>query len=213
MVSEAANADICLYFAPNNAFNYFFEGKPVWQIAKARLIIALCTRASTPRKSGGKRPCFCSRQLGRPLPPEQRESGRKCCAFSFLTRCFGPSQPSDWRTLERLGWVSPSGGECGGGACPCPLLLPPPGGAQPEGAPPPTTASQPGKACSGWDAVFFKYYLSIAVYIPHCFLFVLNVQRAQNSKSRESVRPVWAHYAPCLGLSPAVGVGPHGPGL
>lgn len=52
MVSEAANADTCLYFAPNNAFNYFFEGKPVWQIAEAGLIIALCTRASAPRKRG-----------------------------------------------------------------------------------------------------------------------------------------------------------------
>ena len=41
MVSEAATADIYFYFAPNNAFNYFFEGKPVWQITV--LIIALCT--------------------------------------------------------------------------------------------------------------------------------------------------------------------------
>lgn len=50
-MSEATDADRCFYFAPNNAFNYFLEGKPVWQIAKAMLIIALCTKGGTQRKS------------------------------------------------------------------------------------------------------------------------------------------------------------------
>lgn len=63
VVSEAANVGMCFYFAPNNAFNYFFEGKPVWQIAKAILIIALCTER---HKHGGramKGSRFCSQQL------------------------------------------------------------------------------------------------------------------------------------------------------
>lgn len=60
MVSETAVAKICFYFAPNNTFNYFFEGKPVWQIAKAILIIALCTEGLKCRERGMKGSHLCS---------------------------------------------------------------------------------------------------------------------------------------------------------
>lgn len=59
-MAEAANADICFYFEPNNSFNYFFEGKPVWQIVKAMLIIALCTKGLKYRGRAMKGSCFCS---------------------------------------------------------------------------------------------------------------------------------------------------------
>ena len=63
MVSEAADANIGFYFAPNNTFNYFLEGKPVWQIVKAMLIIALCTEGLKHRGRAMKGSRFCSRQL------------------------------------------------------------------------------------------------------------------------------------------------------
>lgn len=63
MVSEAANVVMCFYFTPNNAFNYFLQGKPVWQIAKARLIIALCTKCLKHTGRAMKGSHFCSRQL------------------------------------------------------------------------------------------------------------------------------------------------------
>ena len=62
-VSEAADADICCYFALNNAFNYFLAGEPVWQIVKAMLIIALCTEGLQHRGRTMKGSRFCSRQL------------------------------------------------------------------------------------------------------------------------------------------------------
>lgn len=63
VVSEAANGGLCFYFAANNAFNFFFGGKPVWQIAKALLIITLCTECLKHRGRAMKGSRFCSRQL------------------------------------------------------------------------------------------------------------------------------------------------------
>lgn len=63
MVSEAANVGMRFYFTPNNAFNYFFQGKPVWQIVKAMLIIALCTERLKNTGGAMKGSHFCSRQL------------------------------------------------------------------------------------------------------------------------------------------------------
>lgn len=59
-VSEAASVEICFYFAPNNAFNYFFEGKPVWQVVKSMLIIEFCTKGLKYRERAMKGSCFSS---------------------------------------------------------------------------------------------------------------------------------------------------------
>lgn len=213
MVSDAANADICLYFAPNNAFNYFFEGKPVWHIAKARLIIALCTRASTPRKSGERALLLFPDNLkapGHTGPSSRAEGAGENRLWVFIVNLLCGSFPA-----VRMGgsgeiavgvavWREESV-EVGHALVPAFYL-------HLEGHSPREPRPQ-GEACTGWDAGFFKFSLSVAVYISHCFVVSSDVRRAQNSESRESVVPVWAHDAPCLGLSPAVGVGPHGPRL